>query len=197
MRDRRRPWWNSRGFESKFRRRQVVRVVAFAMAYVAISTLCMGAVYAAVLGPLTRGEMPVVLKLDLLRDIGGIPGLGETLVLWLTLMTSLSLVFAFAVGLHFSHTLAGPLHRIKLELRRLGDGEPLREVSLRKGDDDYADVAEVLNHAVERLQADALESQQRVELAEARLAELCEGVLRQARDPEALRRLVEKASQPD
>lgn len=197
MAERRQKWWNSFGFESKFKKRQIARVILFALAYVAISTVCMGAVYAAVLGPLTRAEMPLILKLEILRDTGGIPGLSEMLLLWATLMTSLSVLFAVAVGLYFSHKLAGPLYRFKLELRRVADGQAARTVRLRKGDDDFEDIAAALNGALDRIQGDGSSLQQRLESAEARLTALSEGVRSHLDDPEALRRLVEKASQPE
>lgn len=197
MADRRQRWWNSLAFESSFKKRQIMRVLAFALAYVAISTLCMGFAYETVLRPLSRGEMPLVLKLHILRDTGGVPGIREMLLIWGTMMTSLSVVFAVAVGMHFSHKLAGPLHRFKLELKRLAEGAAAGPVRLRQGDDDFLEMADALNGALERLQRDSLLARQEVERSEARLAELCEGVQRHVGDPEALRRLVEKVSQPD
>ena len=107
MAERRQKWWNSFGFESKFKQRQIARILGFTLAYVAISTACMAVAYAAIIGPLTRGEMPTILKLEMLRDTGGIPGLTEMILIWATTMTSLSVLFALVVGLYFSHKLAG------------------------------------------------------------------------------------------
>jgi len=193
MGGRRRQWWNSFGFESKFKQRQIARVVAFALAYVAISTLCMAGVYAAIFAPLARAEMPLLLKLEILRDTGGIPGMAETIVLWVTIMTSLSVLFAVAVGLYFSHKLAGPLYRFKLELRRLASGEQVRPVHLRKGDDDFEDVADALNQVLAQVQVDGGSASHEIESAHARLAELRSGVLRYLDDPQSLRQLVEKS----
>lgn len=195
MTERRQTWWNSFGFESKFKQRQIARVITFALAYVVISTVCMGAVYTAILAPLTRAEMPFLLKLEILRDTGGIPGLAEMVLLWATLMTSLSVLFAVTVGLYFSHRLAGPLYRFKLELRRLADGRETRKVYLRKGDDDFQDIADALNAALGRIQEDGGRAREAVEAAEARLAELREGILRHLEEPAALRGLAEKAAQ--
>jgi methyl-accepting chemotaxis protein len=196
MSDRRQKWWNSLGFESRFKKRQLARILAFALAYVAISTACMGVAYSTMIGPLARAEMPFPLKLEILRDTGGIPGLSEMILIWATMMISLSVVFAVVVGLHFSHKLAGPLYRFKLELRRVAAGERVPPISLRAGDDDFQDIADALNAALERMQGEEGGLHQQLEDAEVRLEELRQGVLRHLDDPEALRRLVEKASQP-
>lgn len=195
MSERRQKWWNSLGFESQFKKRQLERILAFALAYVAISTAFMGVVYATVIGPLTRAEMPLILKLQILRDTGGIPGLTEMLLIWATMMTGLSVVFALVVGLYFSHKMAGPLYRFKLELRRVAAGQEARPVYLRKGNDDFEDIAAALNGALERIQGEDGSLRHQLESTEARVEELREGILRHADDPEALRRLAEKAAQ--
>ena len=172
------------GGQGHLKVRQIGRVMAFALAYVAISSACMAVGYGAAIGPLTRGELPLELRLELLNQQGGITGLHEMLLIWATMMTSLSVLFALAVGLYFSHKLAGPLYRFKLELRRVADGETIRPVKLRRGDDDFEDVADALNRALERVQGDALRARGEAERAEARLAELCRGVERHTSEPE-------------
>ena len=116
------------------------------------------------------------------------------LLIWATMMTSLSVVFAVVVGLYFSHKMAGPLYRFKLELRRVAAGEKARPVYLRKGNDDFEDIAAALNGALERIQGEDGSLRHQLESAEARVEELREGILRHADDPEALRRLAEKAA---
>jgi len=191
---RRQQWWNSFGFESKFKQRQIARVIAFALAYVGISTVCMAAVYAAILRPLSRAEMPLLLKLEILRDTGGIPGFAEVILLWATLMSCLSVLFAVVVGLYFSHKLAGPLFRFKLELKRVAAGQPTQLVTLRKGDEEFQDIADALNGALGRIETGDRVLRDQLEDSEARLEELRQGMLRHVDDPEALRALVEKSA---
>jgi nitrogen fixation/metabolism regulation signal transduction histidine kinase len=67
------------------------------------------------------------------------------------MMTGLSVFFAVATGLYFSNKMAGPVYRFKAELKRIEEGKRFRKVTLRKGDD-FHDVAEALNRALERVQ---------------------------------------------
>jgi len=168
---RRRSWWNSFSFESDFKRRQLGRVLAFTFAYVAVSTAAVAVVYEICLRPLALGELPFYLRAEQLGKGGGVPGLTETLAVWLTLMTSLSSFFAIVVGLYFSHKLAGPIYRFKLELQRIADGRERRTIRLRQGDD-FHDVAEALNRALEHVQGTESLLRQQLEHAEHRLQEL-------------------------
>jgi hypothetical protein len=168
---RRQRWWNSFSLESEFKKRQLLRILAFTAAYVAISSVCLAVVYVRTLVPLVRGELPPELGLDLLRRAPDVPGLADALALWATLMTGLSAFFAIVVGLYFSHKLAGPLYRFKLELGRIAAGHDPRPLRLRQGDD-FQDVAEELNRALAQLRCAEGELRQRLEDGERRLAEV-------------------------
>lgn len=54
---------------------------------------------------------------------------------WAFLWTSgiITIVGTF-IGIRFSHRLAGPIFRLKKELRRINDGEKIEEVNLRDAD---------------------------------------------------------------
>jgi hypothetical protein len=173
---RRKGWWNSLSFESDFKRRQLGRVLAFAVAYVAVSTVAVAVVYAISLRPLAVGQLPFYLRVEQLRQAGGVPGLTEALAVWVMLMTSLSAFFAIVVGLYFSHKLAGPIYRFKLE---------------RKGDD-FHDVADVLNRALEHLQSTENLLRQQLEHAENRLQELRQALRDHPNDRERLERILSK-----
>lgn len=143
-------WWNSLRFESDFKRRQLERIMAFTAVYVAMSTFVMATVYGWVLQPLTVGELPFYMSLAEVRNTGSIPGMKQMVTVWATLMTGMSVMFACVVGLYFSHKLAGPIYRFKLELQRIVDGKGYREIKLREGDD-FHDVAHVLNRALDQV----------------------------------------------
>jgi hypothetical protein len=188
---RRRGWWNSFSLESDFKRRQLVRVLAFTLAYVAVSTVAVAVVYSISLRPLAAGELPFYLRAEQLRQAGGVPGLAETLSIWVTLMTSLSAFFAIVVGLYFSHKMAGPIYRFKLELQRIADGRDWRAIRLRKGDD-FHDVADALNRALERAQGTESLLREQLEQAEHRLQELRQALRDHPNDRERLERILSK-----
>ena len=188
---RRNGWWNSFFFESDFKRRQLGRVLAFTAAYVAVSTAAVALVYAISLRPLALGRLPFYLRAEQLRQAGGVPGLTETLAVWVTLMTSLSAFFAVVVGLYFSHKLAGPIYRFKLELQRIADGRERRTIRLRKGDD-FQDVADVLNRALEQVQSTENLLRRQLEHAEHRLQELRQALRDHPNDRERLERILSK-----
>jgi Arc/MetJ-type ribon-helix-helix transcriptional regulator len=190
-RRRRNGWWNSLSFESDFKRRQLGRVLLFTLAYVAVSTVAVAVVYSISLRPLAVGQLPFYLRAEQLQQAGGVPGLTETLAVWVTLMTSLSAFFAIVVGLYFSHKLAGPIYRFKLELQRIADGRGWRAIRLRKGDD-FHDVADVLNRALEHVQSTENLLRQQLEHAEHRLQELWQALRDHPNDRERLEQILSK-----
>ncbi len=190
MKERRQGWW-SLTLEPAFKKRQIARVLAFTAAYVAISTACVSAVYSIAMRPLAQGELPFYVRSEMLSQAGGAPGLHETLVIWATLMIGMSGFFAIVVGLYFSHKLAGPIYRFKLELQRLADGHQTRTIRLRRGDD-FQDLAQVMNRALERLQGDETALLERLETAEQRLAETRRAVRDHLEDPQKLRQVLTK-----
>ena len=188
---RRKAWWNSFSFEADFKRRQLGRVLVFTVAYVAVSTIAVALVYAISLRPLAAGQLPFYLHAEQLRQAGGVPGLSETLAIWVTLMTSLSFFFAIVVGLYFSHKLAGPIYRFKLELQRIAEGRGWRTIRLRRGDD-FQDVADVLNRALEHVQSTESLLRQQLEQAEHRLQELRQALRDHPNDRERLERILSR-----
>ena len=190
-RRRRNGWWNSLSFESDFKRRQLGRILLFTLAYVAVSTVAVAVVYSISLRPLAVGQLPFYLRAEQLQQAGGVPGLTETLAVWVTLMTSLSAFFAIVVGLYFSHKLAGPIYRFKLELQRIADGRGLRTIRLRKGDD-FQDVADVLNSALEHVQSTESLLCQQLEHSEHRLQELRQALRDHPNDRERLEQILSK-----
>jgi methyl-accepting chemotaxis protein len=188
---RRNGWWNSLSFEPDFKRRQLGRVLLFTLAYVAVSTVAVAVIYSISLRPLAVGQLPFYLRAENLRRAGGVPGLTETLAVWVTLMTSLSAFFALVVGLYFSHKLAGPIYRFKLELQRIADGRGWRTIRLRKGDD-FQDVADVLNRALEHVQGTENLLRQQLELSEHRLQEIRQALRDHPNDRELLEQILSK-----
>lgn len=149
----RRRWNNLFRVEADFKRRQIARVLGFAGVYVALSSLVLGFFYAHVLHPGLVGSRPFYLDLSSSGELWRqIPGLRGTVTVFATAMTGLSSLFAVAIGLHFSHKMAGPIYRFKQELARLQEGREIRPIALRKGDD-FQDVAASLNGALETLRA--------------------------------------------
>lgn len=147
----RRKWVNLLSIEQGFKQRQILRVLGFAMAYVAMSTLALGAFYNYVLQSFAIGALPLYPSGSELAELRQLPGLRETLIAWVMMMTGLSVFFAVATGLYFSNKMAGPVYRFKAELKRLEEGKRFQRIALRKGDD-FHDVAEALNRALERLE---------------------------------------------
>ncbi len=145
--------------EPDFKRRQMARVLAFAGMYVALSTLVLGFFYVHILHPDVVTSRPFYLDIS---DTGSLwrrfPGLRTTVLIWATCMTGLSSIFAAAVGLHFSHKLAGPLYRFKSELLRIVDGDAFRPIVLRNGDD-FQDIADALNKALVKLESRARDAE--------------------------------------
>lgn len=154
--------------EPDFKRRQMARVLAFASIYVALSTLVLGFFYLHILHPEVVTSRPFYLDIS---DTGSMwqrfPGLRTTVLTWATCMIGMSFIFASAVGLHFSHKLAGPIYRFKAELLRLVNGAEFRPIVLRDGDD-FQDMADVLNSALAKLEARARSADLQL-LAEAEL----------------------------
>jgi methyl-accepting chemotaxis protein len=190
-RRRRNGWWNSLSFESDFKRRQLGRVLLFTLAYVAVSTVAVAVVYSISLRPLAVGVLPFYLRAEQLQQAEGVPGLIATLAVWVTFVTSLSVFFAIVVGLYFSHKLAGPIYRFKLELQRIADGRGLRTIRLRKGDD-FQDVADVLNRALEHVQSTENLLRQQLEYSEYRLQELRQALRDHPNDRERLEQILSK-----
>jgi hypothetical protein len=73
--NRRRKWVNLLSIEQGFKQRQILRVLGFAMAYVAISTLALGAFYNYVLQSFAVGALPLYPSGTELAELRQLPGL--------------------------------------------------------------------------------------------------------------------------
>ncbi len=137
--------------EPDFKKKQMLRVLALAATYVAVSTVVVAFFYVRLLHPemlSSRGfYYDVTNGAALWREL---PGLPAVLIVWVSAMTGLSGLFATSVGLHFTHKLAGPLYRFKSELERIADGKDVQPIVLRDGDD-FVDVADAMNRALAHL----------------------------------------------
>lgn len=72
---------------------------------------------------------------------------------WAFIWTSVIIsVVGTLIGLRFSHRLAGPIFRLKKELRRLNEGEKIEEIVLRDADF-FREVVDELNLVVGRFGA--------------------------------------------
>ncbi|MBL8020371.1 MAG: methyl-accepting chemotaxis protein [Leptospirales bacterium] len=61
----------------------------------------------------------------------------------------LNLVIIVVFSLFYSHSMAGPIHSIKMTLKDLAEGAPPRAIRIRKSDQ-FQDLAELLNEVVEK-----------------------------------------------
>ena len=139
--------------EQDFKQRQLMWVLGFAAVYVVISSLMLGAFYVQLLHSAAIGAPPLSIGFeDSLETWNRLPGLRRAVTLWATALTGLSVLFATAVGLVWGHKVGGPIHRFKKELEHLRDGQPVRKITLRRGDE-FQDVAEILNETLPSIQA--------------------------------------------
>ena len=71
--------------------------------------------------------------------------------------------------------MGGPIYRFKAELERIRDGDPVRKITLRQGDE-FQDVALVLNEALEKVEARERDLRLQLQVAETPegLEQLCD-----------------------
>jgi len=93
-----RKWWNLLSVEQGFKQRQILRVLGFAVIYVAISTLALAAFYNHVLQVVAVTAVPLYGSGPGLGELRHLPGLRETVLTWVTLMTGMSVLFAVDTG---------------------------------------------------------------------------------------------------
>jgi methyl-accepting chemotaxis protein len=78
------------------------------------------------------------------------PSLVRIGIVWAALMAGLGGLFAMLTGLLMTHRMAGPIYSFKRELARIEQGLPPRRIGVRKGDE-FKDVADALNGALDTL----------------------------------------------
>ncbi len=139
---------NSFRIEEDFTNRQILRVVCAASLYVAFVTLLLCVFYTYVLNPTQIGK-PSLLSFpaDFRSQWHGSAALRGALQIWIIGMLGMTATFAIATGLVLIKKLAGPIHRLKSDLRRMRDGADVFAITLRDRDE-LQDVAEVLNETL-------------------------------------------------
>jgi hypothetical protein len=153
LRQNRRSLRRSLEVEQDFKQRQLTWVLGFAGLYVVVSSLMLGAFYVQLLHTAAAGAPPLSIGFeDSLEIWNRMPGLRRAVTLWATALTGLSVLFATAVGLVWTHKMGGPVYRFKAELERIRDGQPIRKITLRHGDE-FQDVAAALNATLETIEA--------------------------------------------
>ena len=153
LRQNRRSLRRSLVVEQDFKQRQLTWVLGFAGLYVVVSSLMLGAFYVQLLHTAAAGAPPLSIGFeDSLEIWNRMPGLRRAVTLWATALTGLSVLFATAVGLVWTHKMGGPVYRFKAELERIRDGQPIRKITLRRGDE-FQDVAAALNATLETIEA--------------------------------------------
>jgi methyl-accepting chemotaxis protein len=141
----RRSWLSYFKVEQDFKQRQIFRLLGLTALNVGVSTV-------AFVGFLNH-------ELETLRS--GLPFLDTPTpslvrigIVWAALMAGLGGLFAMLTGMMMTHRMAGPIYSFKRELKRIEEGLPPRRLGVRKGDE-FQDVADALNGALEALSSRA------------------------------------------
>jgi methyl-accepting chemotaxis protein len=143
-----RNWLNHLRIEEDFTKRQVLRIMFCAGIYVSMSTVLLCVFYGYFLDPSRAAALPAHLLLgDIISRWGDYPQLHTAVAIWVTGLTGMSALFAFATAIYMTRRLVGPLYRLKLDLGRIIAGETVEAVRLRKGDE-LQDLAELFNGAL-------------------------------------------------
>ncbi|MGH0030704.1 MAG: hypothetical protein ACQGVC_12995 [Myxococcota bacterium] len=137
----RRSVWSYFVIEQRFKSRQIFRLLALSLMNVAVSTVAFVAFMQYELSAL-QGGLPM--------SSGPSPSVVRIAIVWAALMAGLGGLFALFTGMLMTHRMAGPIYKFKLELDRIREGHPPRHIGVRRGDE-FADVAEALNGALDTL----------------------------------------------
>lgn len=138
----RRSLWSYFTVEQGFKQRQIFRLLALSLINVMVSTVAFVWFMHYELGSMHSG-LPFPDPAPSLLRIG---------IVWAALMAGLGGLFAMLTGLLMTHRMAGPIYKFKLELKRIEEGKAPRPIAVRKHDE-FHDVAEALNGALEALAA--------------------------------------------
>lgn len=150
----RRSVWNYFTVEQGFKQRQILRLLGLTLLNVAVSTVAFVMFMDYELSAL-RGGFPTS---------PAQPSLLQIAVVWAALMAGLGGLFALLTGLLMTHRMAGPIYGFKKELRRIEEGHAPRRIGVRKRDE-FGDVAEALNRALEALHSRSRDLAESGELA--------------------------------
>lgn len=143
---------NSFRVEEDFTNRQIVRVICGASVYVVFVTFLLCVFYTYILGPLlnpAQAGTPSLLSFpeDFRNQWRASAELRGALHVWIAGTLGMTALFALATGLELSRKLAGPIHRLKCDLKRMEAGEEVFEITLRDNDE-LRDLAAILNQTL-------------------------------------------------
>jgi methyl-accepting chemotaxis protein len=131
-------------------------VVCGASLYVVFATLFFCVFYTYILGPLlnpAQAGTPSLLSFpeDFRNQWRASAELRGALHVWIAGTLGMTAMFALATGLELSRKLAGPIHRLKCDLKRMEAGEEVFEITLRDNDE-LRDVAAILNQTLRAIE---------------------------------------------
>ena len=154
--------------DQTFQMRQIRRVILLAGIFVILSTLVLGFFYHFLLGEIVAGTSPMLFASDELGNINDqIPGLASVLGRWIVIMLVVNLLLTAAVAYYITRKLGSPLLAIRRVLNEISEGN--LDVRLRKGDNqEFSDIADALNLAVESMQGKISEAQREAAAADGR-----------------------------
>ena len=67
----------------------------------------------------------------------------------IVVLSAINLIVVTVFGLFYSHSMAGPVHNMKINLQRMIDGEEVKPIRIRKGDQ-FQDLVALLNEFIEK-----------------------------------------------
>jgi methyl-accepting chemotaxis protein len=137
----RRSWQSYFKVEQDFKQRQIFRLLGLTALNVTVSTV-------AFVGFMNHELQALRAGLPFLDT--PTPSLVRIGIVWAALMAGLGGLFAMLTGLMMTHRMAGPIYSFKRELSRIEQGLPPRRIGVRKGDE-FQDVADALNGALDAL----------------------------------------------
>ncbi|MFQ5416617.1 MAG: hypothetical protein ACE5FL_06135 [Myxococcota bacterium] len=138
----RRSLWRVFEIEEAFKQRQILRLLALTALNVAVSTAAFIA--------FQNHEINALRQAAFAYGESTAPSLVRIAIVWVSLMAATGGLFALLTGLLMTQRMAGPIYKFKDELGRIAAGNAPRPIHLR-GRDEFHDVADALNAALETL----------------------------------------------
>jgi len=143
-----RSWLNSLHIERKFRQRHILRLLILSLFNVVISAVALSMFYQELMEILLSVDSPFALMPDEMADISSqIPGLQETLVLWIGSLAGIIGLVTLVGGYIITQKVVGPVHNLKKKLTLVQDGDLTVAIKFRQGDE-YQDIADAVNKII-------------------------------------------------
>ncbi len=138
--------------EVDFTNRQIMRVVWASLAYTVFATFLLGVFYTYVLNPapvLEYDSPPSLFSFpsDFANQWSASGDLRAAVQVWIAGTLGMTALFAIATGVVLSRKIAGPLHRVKSDLRRMKEEGRTFDITLRDGDE-LMDMVALLNETL-------------------------------------------------